>query len=53
MTHPKIIAKKDRMCARFGHIIDRSFRSMFGDMAFYCKRCGGCYAPRALTTEGK
>lgn len=52
MTHPKIIAKKERMCRRFGHIMGHRFKTVLG-MAFYCTRCGGCYAPRGLTTEGK
>jgi hypothetical protein len=53
MTHPKIIAKKDRMCTRFGHLTGKPFRTMRGALVCYCRRCGECYAPRALTTEGK
>jgi hypothetical protein len=53
MTHPKIIAKKDRMCARFGHLTSKRFRTMLGALVCYCRRCGECYAPRALTTEGE
>lgn len=42
MTHPNIMAKKDRMCARFGHLKSKPFKTMLGALACYCKRCGEC-----------
>jgi ferredoxin len=42
-TYAVIMAKKTRMCARFGHVRPRyTFRTFSGATAGYCQRCGEC-----------
>jgi hypothetical protein len=44
MSYAKIIAKKIRMCARFGHLRPASrrlpVRTTAGVAVYYCTRCG-------------